>query len=261
MMSMNRLMNRTLLTALILSICAQLEMGADGIVLRSTGEVVPLKIDRAELVSRANDNSRLRLTLDRNRPFSHDYGKLALSIGGKIIPFDSGGHHSPTNHTVGTTIWGEKQAAAVARHFKIKPELRTHPGHRLIVQFKAEKESHAKNEPVWVTLLIRNVGSKDFTFLQGGPRDNQFAFSCERYDQALPDIGDPRHFGGIAGFTRIAPGKTHKIRVELTKWFRFSEPGHHSLRGSYYVEIIESVYRSRTIWEDVLAAEFTLTIK
>lgn len=258
-------MYRIILPVVLLLLTGSNATGADGIVLRSSGESLPLKIDRAKLVSRANDNSRLRLTLDRNQPFPHDYGKLALSVGGQLIRFDSGGYHSPTNHTVGATIRGEDMARKVARHFGIKAVLRKHPGHRLVVNFKPEKKTYSTNETVWVELHIHNVGEKDFTFLQGGrqrgQRDNQFAFNCERFDRALPDIGSPMHHGGIAGFRRIAPGQTHTIRVELTKWFGFTQPGHHSLRGSYYLEVIESVERPQTIWEDVLAAEFALQIE
>ena len=82
-------MYRIILPVVLLLLTGSNATGADGIVLRSSGESLPLKIDRAKLVSRANDNSRLRLTLDRNQPFPHDYGKLALSVGGQLIRFDS----------------------------------------------------------------------------------------------------------------------------------------------------------------------------
>lgn len=258
-------MNRIILFTTLSFLPAITLIGTDGIVLRSTGELLPIKIDRAKLVSRANDNSQLRLTLDRNKPFPHEYSKLALSIAGKIIPFTSGGYHSPTNHTAGTAIHCSELADKIATHFHIKPVLRTHPGHQLIVQFKPEQQAYATNGSIWIQLHIRNVGSKDFTFLQGGRqrghRDNQFAFSCEHFDRMLPDIGNPMNFGGIGSFAKIEPGKSHTVRVDLTKWFKFEKPGSYSLRGSYYLEIVNAVGDGKTIWEDIVADEFTLNIR
>jgi len=258
-------MNRIFLVAGLSVLSANFGFAADGIILRSTGQLLPIKIDRAKLVSRANDNSRIRLTLDRNKPFPHEYGELALSIGERTIPFTSGGCHSPTNHTAGTAIYSTEIAAKIAAHFGIKPDLRKHPGHRLVVQFKAEKEAITTNGPIWIQLHIQNVGGEEFTFLQGGRqrgfRDNQFAFSCEHFDRMLPDIGNPMNHGGIGSFARIPPGKIHTVRVDLSKWFRFEQSGNYALRGSYYLEIVSTLGDGKTIWEDVIADEFTLNIR
>ena len=239
--------------------------GADGVVLLADSSPVPLKIDRVTLVSRENDNSRFQLTLDRNEPFPHSYGKMGLLIGSQTIRFSSGGYHSPTNHTVGAAIHGQKLAQSIGRHFRIIPAARIHPGHRLVVRFKAADSTFNRSGPVIAELTIRNTGTRDFTFLQGGrqrgPRDNQFAFSCQHGDKMLPDTGNPMNFGGPGSYTTIAPGKTHTIKVDLTKWFKFPKPDTYFLRGSYYLEIIDPKEGSRTIWEDFVADEFSVTIR
>jgi len=236
----------------------------DGIILLEDQSPVSTRINHVKLVSRENDNSRFQLTLDRIKPFPHDHGKLGLLIGGKTIRFSSGGYHSPTNHTVGAAIYGEELADAVARHFNIKAVKRTHPGHRLVVRFKAAKETFTTSETVTAELRIKNVGGNDFVFMQGGRqrgyRDNQFAFSCQHDQKMLPDVGNPMNFGGLGGFKAIAPGRTHIIRVDLRKWFKFSTPGTYALRGSYYLEIMDSV-AGGTVWEDIVADEFSVRIK
>ncbi|MGB0581100.1 MAG: hypothetical protein ACPGVU_15495 [Limisphaerales bacterium] len=108
---------------------------ADGIVLLADKSPVSVKINHARLISRENDNSRFQLTLDRTKPFPHDYGKMALVIGKSTILFTSGGYHSPTNHTVGAVIPDEALADAVAKHVKVKAVKRSHPGHQLVVRF------------------------------------------------------------------------------------------------------------------------------
>jgi hypothetical protein len=134
------------------------------------------------------------------------------------------------------------------------------------VTFIPEKEEFLLGEPVTAKLRITNVGDADFTFniggRQRGARDNQFAFSAELVgDKMLPDIGDPRHFGGLGASVTLKPGESHEIHVDLTKWFAFKESEIYMLRGSYYMQFIDPALPDFVIWEDFACSEFEVRIK
>jgi hypothetical protein len=238
---------------------------ADGLVLWSSGTPISDAVDRATLVSRQNDNSVFQLTLHCAKPYSHDYGKLGLLIGRATVRFSAGGYNSPTDHTIDGYVRDRELAEKVAAHFKIKPTYRTHPGYRLTARFIPTKTAFSPDEPVTASLRIGNVDTKPFVFMRGGrqrgPRDNQFAFSCEHDLSMAPDIGDPTSMGGPAWHVTIPPGQFHEIPVDLRKWFAFDKPGAYGLRGSYYLEIANSAGEGKTVWEDFVADEFLVTIK
>ena len=237
----------------------------DGFILMEDQSLLDIAVDSAKLESRSNDNSIYQLTLTRGKPWPHDYGKMELKLGEEKVRFSSGGHHSPEHHTVGAQVYGEKLANAVTKFFDIKPLVRKHPGYRLITKFESVHESYKKGDKILARLIIKNVGSDDFVFMQGGrqrgARDNQFAFSCQFHPGMLPDIGDPMNFGGIGSFQTIKPGESHSIEVDLSKWFNFEEEGSYYLRGSYYLEILEWANDHNTIWEEIVADEFSVWIR
>ncbi|MCH7792420.1 MAG: hypothetical protein IID31_09105 [Planctomycetes bacterium] len=146
----------------------------------------------------------------------------------------------------------------------VTPE-RRHPGHQMKVEYIPTAAEFKVGEPVAVELRITNVGETSFRFMRGGrqrgARDNQFAFNAQFGRRMLPDIGDPIHFGGIATFVQLEPGKTVEIRVDLDGWFSLNETGTYMLRGSYYMAFTEPDSESfSTIWEDYATSEFMIRI-
>jgi hypothetical protein len=138
----------------------------------------------------------------------------------------------------------------------------------MLVQFLADKIVFKVGEPVTAKLRITNVGNTDFTFIQGGrqrraTRDNQFAFTADLDGrEVLSDSGDPHNEGGIGVPITLEPDKTWERSVDLSKWFTFRTAGTYLLRGSYYMEFVDSLPQElNIIWEDCACAEFTLEIK
>ena len=157
--------------------------------------------------------------------------------------------------TLAALAWSEETANKTTRR---------HPGHRMQVQFIADKESYPSGEPVVVTLQIKNIGDSPFMFMRGGRqrghRDNQFAFSAQQGDSMLADIGNPTHFGGLGSFVSLAPNEAVHIPVDLTSWFNFTKTGRIFIRGSYYMQFVDAEGYSQ-IWEDFACAEFYITIE
>ncbi len=256
---------RILAAAAFLSLCA-IGAAKDGFIQSADQTPAPFKIERATLVSQENDNSRFHLTLHRSSPFAENYAKLRLRLGDSEIRFSSGGREGETNFMIGAVIQGLDLAHRAARHFKIEPVLREHPGHRLLARFQPSKKSFAIGEPVTARLQIHNVGTRNFSFLKGGrqrgQRDNQFAFSCQREtDKMEPDIGSPMNFGGVASFKTIKPGSVESITVDLRKWFAFDQPGSYFLRGSYYMEVSDPERGFTALWEEFVCDEFTVNVR
>lgn len=143
---------------------------------------------------------------------------------------------------------------------------RRHPGHKMAVQFIPAKDSFSIDEPVMVTLKIQSIGDVPFKFMRGGrqrgARDNQFAFSAEQNGRVLPDVGDPVNWGGLGTYVNLDPGADVEIPVELTKWFKFTEPGVVLLRGSYSMDFADPESTDYfKIWEDFACAEFSIRIE
>lgn len=226
------------------------------------------KIERAELRSQSNDNGKYELILSSDHPFSLHFGKIGLVLGNQVIRCNMGGGGSESGHyAIGAGIDDTNLVPRLAQFFNAKVEQRHHPGYLMLVSFIPDKTEFALGEPVSARLRITNVGTSNFTFVQGGrqrgARDNQFAFSAESAgDKMLPDTGDPRNFGGLAGYVTLKPGESHEIPVDLTKWFAFTKAGFYQVRGSYYMEFVDlSASGGGTLWEDCACAEFTVRIK
>ncbi len=144
--------------------------------------------------------------------------------------------------------------------------MRSHPGHQFTAKFIPQKHEFLIGEGVTGELQISNIGSNDFTFVQGGrqrgSRDNQFSFSGKFNQKVIPDIGNPVHFGGIGAYVTIEPGESRRIAVDLRKWFAFGEPGIYFIRGCYYFKIVNPALKQyRSLWEEYACDEFLIRIK
>ena len=136
----------------------------------------------------------------------------------------------------------------------------------MLVEFITDKAEFSVGEPVTARLRITNIGDTEFAFIQGGrqrgPRDNQFAFSAEFVgSKMMPDIGDPRNWGGLGSSVTLKAGQSHDIKVDLAKWFNFKESGTYNLRGSYHMNFVNPDFYTHTLWDDYACAEFKVRIK
>ena len=220
-------------------------------------------LSEASLLSVANDNSLYRLSLKAGPiPKGEDKGRFAVVVAGLCMPVSS---HSDRREDgsleIGCMVAGEKAGKTIAEALGIEPQLRKHPGHRLLVTVKPEQPGYRPGEAVTLVMTIKNVGETTVSFFDGGqqrgPRNNQFsfiAFSNAGSGRALPDTGDPTNLGGLAGIKRLGPGDVFTKGVLLTDWFKFSEPDSFQITAIYQLGLLgEDSFR--TIWEDFAVAQ------
>lgn len=223
-----------------------------------------LKVTGAKL--NALDNLNTRFWLSVSTP---DDGRelpgLWLKIGESKIPCVSRGSNQGKNRSYGFGGVDQLVLKQVTKLLGIEPQLREHPGYQLAVNFQPAKHEFAAGEDVVATLVIKNVGSIPFSFMDGGrnrgARNNQFSITCFRSGKAVRDTGDSRHFGGLAGRKTVKPGEVFTKQVSLQKWFKCDQPGFYTLVGSYYFEAVPNDDSMRTIWTDYATGEFGFTVK
>ncbi len=230
------------------------------------GRQVVVQLAAVALTSVANDNSSFNLSLQKQSPFPAEPSSLVLCVDGSCVRFPSSGSDWNITFSMGSRIEGEHVAAAFGRYFGVAPRFRRHPGHLLSARFVPRKPAVRAGQPLVVTLYAQNVGSQPFTFMVGGAnrgaRDNQFGFTASNGREAVPDTGNPVHFGGLAFAQTLQPGETFARDVDLTSWFRFAASGTYLLTGTYRLAFPEFPRSDFfVVWEDFATAEFTVQIQ
>lgn len=240
------------------------------------GKPVPDQISRATLDFTSNDNEGFTCILYRHEPFSVNEclwvsKDKPLTNGQGMLWFQGG--QSAHDHEYRMTASGRGTAIAEALIHQFNPTVqkREHPGHRMMAKFIRSKSRYKAGEPVEVSLKITNVGDTPFAFQQGGkqrgPRDNQFTFSAdEEGEKMLPDIGSPRHMGGLSSYTKLAPGESVEILVDLSNWFNFERGKHYRIYGSYWMELVDpdgirSSHFPRYLWNDTASHAFGISME
>lgn len=273
------------LIAALLSLCSIPALGAeplpDGIYLQARGQPAPpirtqdgrefflgakreLKIQRSELLSDDNANSRFQLHLTTAYDPTLSPETYMLIVAGTVYR-QGGSGASQESSSLTFQILEEDNAKQVARYFDIPIAYRRHPGHKLRVAFTPTKQSFASGAEVTAVLRITNIGTKPIAFLKGGrnraPRDNQYIFSAHRYGEPVPEIGTSQHFGGRASKYVLQPAATFEDTISLSKWFAFDLTGFYDIHGSYFMNFIEPEADSwRTVWTDYVGADFMVKI-
>jgi hypothetical protein len=231
------------------------------------------RFGEAAMFSIANDNTRFALDLKgagpipakRSAPyFVAVFDGYVMGVAGHSDP------HADATMDFGVQFSGAEAAKAVEQRLKITARRRSHPGHRLLTTWKPAKPSYGVGEPITLQLQIKNVGDKPVTFRVGGqqrgPRDNQFRFLAYRsggYGKAIADTGDPTNFGGISTWQDLRPGEVFSRDVDLSHWFKFTEPDSYRITGLYELELYanpDASYGNR-IWEDYAIGECTVSVK
>ena len=215
------------------------------------------------LVSTSNDNESFRLELANAGPFPENVNSIhqAAYIDGVCVVF---GSRTDLDEERKSTVIGYfeslENARKLAKALSIEPQLRQHPGHKVFVKWTPGKTSFTPSEPIELTLTVKNLGDGDLHFVAGGSqrgsRDNQFAFiahSSSGDGKAVPDTGDPNHFGGPGQFVNLKPGESFNRSVDVAKWFRFRESGRYQLTCMYHIELSSDAADSNSpVWDEFL---------
>jgi hypothetical protein len=221
------------------------------------GKQLSATLGEVTIWSLANANDHYRVFMQRVPAFDTS-GHTAICVAGVCDVISSRTEPDASgNIELIADISGEASVQHVATALDVTPLRRQHPGHQLLVKWTDTQESHAVGEPVVLQLEITNVGTTTVRFYEGGQqrgsRDNQFrfiAFSQHGSGPAVPDTGDPTHFGGLAALRQLEPGKTFSKQVDIGKWFGFKEPGYYEITGLYELGLFGPHDDHRVIWDD-----------
>jgi len=224
----------------------------------------------AKVTSVANDNSLYRLDLTNAGPFSPEVQLpvLAVCLDGICLSVVSQSDPHPDG-TVDLIAYvpGQEVAERVAKSLGIKARARQHPGHILVARWKPMTLSYGLGEPLVLRMEIENVGQKTVCFQDGGrqrgARNNQFAFIAHRglgSGPAIPDTGDPQHFGGMGNHRTLGPGEVFKKEVDVTKWFKFEKPGSYKLTCLYQTELFERDV-TFAIWDEYVVGDCIVVVR
>jgi hypothetical protein len=227
------------------------------------------RFNKLSLVSDSNDNSHYRLTAFF--PVARDVDlnpRMAIVVAGKAVLIWGHSLHGPEGFVdVDGNVVGQELAEKIATELKIKPQLRTHPGHHWQVSFAPEKESYQLGDAVTLKMTIKNVGQTTFAFMDGGMqrgrRNNQFqfvAFAGSGHGDPVPDLGDPRNFGGPAGYITLKPGDVFTKTVKLDDWFKFITADTYRVTGMFRVALHDPQDTNHTLWDDFAVGECTVRI-
>ena len=219
------------------------------------------------LVSMSNDNESFRLTLSNAGPFRKDVKSThqAAYIDGVCVIGTAQGLDDQQRSSFVGDFTSIDNATKIAKALSIEPKLRQHPGHTLNVKWTPKETSFKPNDPIELTLTVKNVGEVHVNFTAGGSqrgaRDNQFAFiahSAYGHGKAVPDTGDPMNFGGIGSFVTLKPGDSFTKTVDVSKWFRFTESDVYQLTCMYHIEMSSG---EKDLWDDFLTGRCAVRIK
>jgi len=232
-------------------------------------DLLATKLSGASLASESNDNSTYRLELTAS-PIAIGANRepLALVVAGLCVPvWGRSERHEDGSIFLEATVVGKEAADKIARELGIEPRLRTHPGYELVVTVEPKQPPYHPNEAVTLVMTIKNVGQTTVRFRNGGQcgrRDNQFSFIAIRgygYGPSLPDICAPAksdESGGLWNPATLKPGDTFTKEVQLTDWFKFTEPGFYRITALYELEIMDS--GTHAIWNDFAVAKCLLHV-
>jgi hypothetical protein len=220
---------------------------------------------KGTLRSVANDNSLFVLDLKGVGALPKEAEPLSLALvidGVCLVPFSRSDRQRNGTIDLSCHVQGEQAARKVAARLKVEPQLRRHPGHRFQVRWSPEKAEYRVGEAVTLKLEVRNTGKVPFSFWVGGQqrgaRDNQFrflAYASWGGGKAVPDTGDPEHFGGKAYLKTLAPGETFTKTVALDGWFKFTKADTYRVTGMYQFAVQTAPDGWQTAWDDVAVGD------
>ena len=248
------------------------------------GEKASIQILLAHVYSENNANTDFEARLETSEypvdPKSMGISRpVVLKVGDHGYNYSGGGGRTggPYN-LMWFKIHGQEEAQTAAKWLSVKCHLRSPPGYRLHAQFVPGNSDYHTNEPVAVKFELKNLDDREVIFRRGGqqrgPRDNQYGFRAMRYGsgarfggEAVPDVGDANHFGGMSVNFILKPEQVFEDKVDLKKWFAFDKPGTYTIHGFYGLTLYgpslkeESFMPWTVIWADYASADFSVIVK
>jgi hypothetical protein len=219
-----------------------------------------------------NDNTRFHLHVKGLGPLPKEATEVqtALVVGGVVLHVGRPEKLADDGTAeIGANVYSADAARTLAKRYKIEPKYRKHPGHRYEVRWTPDKKQYEAGEAVKLKIEIKNTGTGNLRFTHGGqqrgPRDNQFRFLAqEGWDgKGLPDIGDANNFGGIAQSITLKPNEIYTAEVDLSKWFKFTEPNNYRITGIFEMPVMdptgEDGFRP-TVWDDLAVGECSIRV-
>ncbi len=238
----------------------------DGVEINLGEQLTTAPIKKIYFKSLNNDNTAYQLMLQKTNPFSDRDTLFALYVDGYCMRFNGSGSSNDQTFDISGQFDSAQAADVFTEFFHTLPLKRTHPHYALTTKYVPSKESFSTDEPLPVTLEITNVGTAPVTFQVGGKnrgeRDNQFGFTAYDGMNAIPDTGNPVHFGGISFNKTLQPGETFTKEVDLRKWFTFPKAGTYEITGTYSLSFFDQALTDYffVVWEDYATASFYLRI-
>ena len=234
------------------------------------GKLASAAFGKASLRSVENDNSKFRLDLVGAGPFSKDAeGRfLAVYTDGlcTVARAYSDGHADHTVDFYFDISSGTADVERIGKALGVKPSYRHHPGHQLLVTWHPVTAASAPGQPVVLRMEIKNVGKVPVSFMDGGsqrgPRNNQFGFMAYGGPGggALPDVGSPMNFGGLAFLVKLPPGKAFTKDVDITDWFRFKDKDQYRVTCLYRLGLTKEGVTYDSIWDDYAVGDCVVRI-
>jgi hypothetical protein len=221
----------------------------------------------ASIRSVRNDNSFFSMDLKNVGPLAEDRAMPyhLVVVDGLYIAVVGHTDRGPDGtQDFSCQVAGAAAADKVAARLKTIVQRRSHPGHRFEVRWTPERETYHPGEAVTIVLTIRNTGTVPFAFQVGGQqrgaRDNQYRFLAYRssgYGKAVPDTGDPNHHGGISYNQVLKPGEVFTAKVDLSKWFTFTDADTYRITGLFELQLYEPDrgIGSQPTWDDLAVGD------
>jgi len=134
---------------------------------------------------------------------------------------------------------------------------------RVEAGFFLDRPEYVWGEPIYyITYLVRNIGDKPFTFLEGGDyrggRSESYRISA--VDAAGQNVAVPEMYnmGGKANTRRLGPGQVFRKMLPVERRLTFTGPGIFTVTGSHTLMLGEDFGKPPTPF--ATATSFTLRI-
>ena len=210
------------------------------------GRLLAIEIGSAKVTAVNNDNTEFHLHLEGVEPLAKraEESRLALHVAGEYLLVTGQPRSKRGRLQASAQFGGRATAEKIAKALGTTLRLRQHPGHRLRTRLRPKADSYELGQPITLIMEIENVGPRPVSFTDGGmqrgARNNQFSFVARGghgTGPAIPDTGNARHFGGLAGQQILKPGATFKKEVRLERWFKFTKPDTYRIAGLFRIQI------------------------
>ncbi len=201
----------------------------------------PRSIERAQIHSVENDNSRFAIVLWSSGPTGTEQLLDCVLVGGGIELASNGGSGGEEQGQ----HWFEAKrglALELADRLGVRPLEREDPELALVLSLPVPPDTFLEGAGLSVTVRITNNGPRSVAFQTGGRwanggRDNRFDFRATRNGEGLPEPPLIYDFGGLGSAAQLGPGEFWESEVDLADWFPVDGPGVYRVEASFELDL------------------------